>query len=368
MASKGPVPTDLPGSRALRQLQSRPAGDATASPTQRRFERLLGELERQRAELHAWQLALTRWRARYHSQLLPLLERRRVADRAMVELLDRAHVSIKLAKTDRAFLSELLCEIAGPLIDAGDETLRPIYDRHSAVGYDEEVAVSEALMKQAIGQAYGLDAEELDGIDSPEALYERISERLQQQQQARQQRRPQGRKRAGNKAAAASAEPPPLRELYRRLAAALHPDRANDAPDHAHRTGLMQRLNVAYKAGDLLGLLELQAEIGLLDAQGVAAMSTSRLQDYNRELERQCADLRAQLARQAADFCAEYGLELRTRPKPERLDKLLAQLKRETEEELQQSQQELQLLEDPRLFKRWLKQQRSWSDAADAAW
>lgn len=363
-------PTDAPASQALQQLHSQGAhaSGAPLSPARKRFDRLLRDLERHRADLQAWQLALSQWRERYHAELQPLLDHRRAADLALVEELDHAYATVKLGKADRAFLSELLCDIAAPLIEAGHASLRPIYDRHSAAGYDQEVAESDALMKQILGQAYGLDADELDGIDSPEQLYERVSERLQQERAQQQQRHTQRRKRAEHKAVVENAEPPPLRELYRKLAGNLHPDRAKGADDHAARTILMQRLNAAYKAGDLLGLLELQAEIGLMDAQGVDAMSAARLQDYNRELDRQCRQLQQQVQQQSDDFCAEYGLELPSRPKPERLGRLMAQLKREVEDDLLDARRGLRELEDPQSFKRWLKQQRAMAGAPDAPW
>lgn len=362
--------TEAPASQALQQLRNQTAQTSARplSPARKRFDRLLRDLERYRNELQAWQTALTRWRERYDSELQPLLDRRRDADIALVEELDRAHATIKLSKADREFLSELLCDIAGPLIESGHEALRPIYDRHSVMGYDQEVSESDALMKQILGQAYGLDADELDGIDSPEELFERVSERLEQEHAQQQQRQTRRRKRAEQKATADGAEPPPLRELYRKLAGSLHPDRAKDSEDHASRTILMQRLNAAYKAGDLLGLLELQAEIGLLDALGVDAMSAARLQDYNRELDRQCRQLQQQLQQQSDEFCAEYGLELAARPKPERLGRLMAQLKRELEDELMAAHRGLRELEDPQSLKRWLKLQRAMSDAPDAPW
>ncbi|WAH65908.1 J domain-containing protein [Xanthomonas hortorum] len=370
MARKSQAQTETPASPALQQLRSQPAQAAAQplSPARKRFDRLLRDLERHRNELQAWQTALTRWRERYHTELQPLLDHRRAADVALVEELDRAHATVKLGKADREFLSELLCDIAGPLIEAGHEALRPIYDRHSVMGYDQEVSESDALMKQILGQAYGLDADELDGIDSPEELFERVSERLEQEHAQQQQRNAQRRKRAEKKAVAGNAEPPPLRELYRKLAGNLHPDRAKDPDDHASRTILMQRLNAAYKAGDLLGLLELQAEIGLLDAQGMDAMSAARLQDYNRELDRQCKELQQQVQEQSENFCAEYALDLPSRLKPERLGKLMAQLKRDVEDDLMEARQGLRELADPQSLKRWLKLQRAMSSAQDAPW
>jgi curved DNA-binding protein CbpA len=42
-----------------------------------------------------------------------------------------------------------------------------------------------------------------------------------------------------------------VREVFRKLASELHPDRETDPAEHARKTELMQRVNQAYKAGDL---------------------------------------------------------------------------------------------------------------------
>ena len=57
-----------------------------------------------------------------------------------------------------------------------------------------------------------------------------------------------------------------VREIFRKLASALHPDRETDPGERARKTALMQRANVAYAANDLLGLLELQFEVDQIDA------------------------------------------------------------------------------------------------------
>ena len=354
---------------ALQRLQvdARATAPAHASPARRRFDKLLRQLEQRRAELHAWAEAMPRWRQRHHEQLRPLLDQRMALDLAMIELLDAGDARIKLGKGDRAFLSELVCDLAEPLIAAGREELKPLFDRHSELGYDGEAAESEAIFMHAVGAAFGLDADEIDMLDSPEAVYESVQERLRQEDAHARQRQAQRRARGRQ----AAAEPPPLRELFRKLAANLHPDRAQDGADAERRTRLMQRLNAAYKANDLIGLIELQAEIGLLDATGVDAWSEERLAQYNRELAQQCKDIERELMQVEMGFCDDYGLQpARSRLKPQQLDKLLAQLKRGLEAELAAMRHDLRMLEQPQAFKRWLKEQRQqerFEQAFDAA-
>jgi hypothetical protein len=124
----------------------------------------------------------------------------------------------------------------------------------------------------------------------------------------------------------------------------------------------MQRLNAAYKAGDLIGLIEVQVEIGLLDAAGLVALTDARLQQYNRELSRQSEEIARELAQVEQGFCEDYGLDPAQRPKPQQLDKLLARCKREVEADLAGLRGDLRDLQQPQVFKRWLRQQRQLAD------
>lgn len=344
----------------LQQLQAQSGLCAPASPARKRFDKLVSELERQRGELRAWAEALPRWHERHQSQLAPLLAQRIELDVALVELLDHSDATIKLAKSDRAVLSELLCQLAGPLIEAGRVELKPLYDRHSPQDYDADMGETDAMFKQVLGAAFGLSPEDVEAMDSPDAVFEQAQARMHQQQEHVRQRK--ARRQQRERAKQPADEPPPLRELYRRLAASLHPDRARDAADGQRRTVLMQRLNASYKAGDLIGLIELQVEIGLLDAAGVDALTDARLQQYNRELSRQCEEVARELAQVEQGFCADYGLDPARRLKPQQLDKLLARCKREVEADLAIMRADLRGLQQPQAFKRWLKQQRQLGD------
>ena len=354
--------TPVAAASVLQQLQAQSGLRAPASAARKRFDKLVSELERQRGELRAWAEALPRWQQRHQSQLAPLRAQRHELDVALVELLDHSDATIKLAKRDRAFLSELICQLAAPLIEAGRADLEPLYHRHGRQGLDADADVSEsdAMFKPMLGAAFGLSPEEVEAMESPDAAFEQAQARWHQQQEHARQRKARRQQREAAKRQVD--EPPPLRELYRKLAASLHPDRARDAADGQRRTVLMQRLNAAYKAGDLIGLIELQVEIGLLDAAGVDALTDARLQQYNRELSRQCQEIARELAQVEHGFCADYGLDPAARPKPLQLDKLLARCKREVEDDIAVMRGDLRDLQQPQLFKRWLRQQRQLSE------
>lgn len=333
-----------------------------ASAARRRFDGLVSRLESCRASLQAWNEALPRWRERYHEQLEPLFRQRDDLDCEKLDLLDRAHATYKLGKTDRGFLSELICALAGPLIEQGHVRLKPLYDRHSAVGYDERGEASRQLAKELLGAHLGLAPDELDELASAEGLFEKLRERERAQQAHARERQERARARkARSKGKPDPAEPPnlpPARELYRKLATALHPDREADPSERARKTELMQRLNQAYKAGNLLALIELQLEIGQLLPEQLRRMDDARICDYNRELDRQLKEIESELLQVEEGFRAEYGLTGGRRLDPAKLNALMAGIKRDLGEDILDTEAELRALQTQAEFKRWLKGQR----------
>src|SRR5205085_11816006 len=87
-----------------------------------------------------------------------------------------------------------------------------------------------------------------------------------------------------------------LRDLYRKLASAVHPDRESDAARREEKNELMQRINQAYAANDLLSLFEIQIEIDQLDPEQIGNLGTQRLRQYNRLLSEQLEQLRSKLS------------------------------------------------------------------------
>ncbi|MCW0376469.1 J domain-containing protein [Xanthomonas sacchari] len=349
----------LPVSKRVGATESTPA-----TPARKRFDSLVKRLERARAQLHAWQDALPRWEQRFHEQVDPLLQERDAAQVQLLRELDAAHATFKLSKRDRADLSELICELAALLIRDGDnDGLKDIYDRHSPLGFDQDLAESEALLTSVIGEEFGLTEEEMAHIHSPEALYAQIQERLHAQQAhaaGRAQQRDKRRRAGAGKAAQVAADPQQTRRaLYRNLVAALHPDREPDPQQRERKTALMQRLNQAYQNDDLLALLELQLEIGQLDQAGIAAMAEERIRDYNDLFAAQLRQVEQTLAGLVDDFMGRYGLQDECAPQPQRLDALLAQIKRQVQEEIRSCADDRAAARQADTLKQWLKRERA---------
>jgi hypothetical protein len=89
-----------------------------------------------------------------------------------------------------------------------------------------------------------------------------------------------------------------LRELFRSLARAIHPDQARHETDRQERTELMKAATRAYEDGDLARLLELESAWQGERAVATAGDSLERcreLERVNRELLKQVRELTRQL-------------------------------------------------------------------------
>ncbi|HEX2869599.1 MAG TPA: hypothetical protein VHP33_00050, partial [Polyangiaceae bacterium] len=95
----------------------------------------------------------------------------------------------------------------------------------------------------------------------------------------------------------------PLREIFRTLARALHPDQARTDVERSRRTEVMKEITRAYEQGDLARLLTLESEWQATQAPVPAGAagnvdSLARCQELertNRELLKQVRQLTAEL-------------------------------------------------------------------------
>ena len=149
------------------------------------------------------------------------------------------------------------------------QALKALFDRHAEVDFDTGQQEALAAMKRMAETMTGLDLGDMAGIASDEDLLQRMRESLaaarttEEEAQAQAATAPARRRRKKTAAqekreAEAQLATQSVREVFRKLASALHPDRETDDSQRAAKTALMQKVNQAYAAGDLLALLELQ--------------------------------------------------------------------------------------------------------------
>jgi len=370
MAAKHHAPVHIPTTHHSQPL----------SAQQKKFNRHIERIAQQRELLADWQLAIAGYRERHAREFVPLQDAYRALSIELVQYLDAASDNKKLTKAERRTLSEAITDRLAALIDgvrdeATRASLKQVYNRHSGSDYDAEEAEGNDIardMAQAMAKDFfGVDVD-LEGadMDSPEDFLRRLQEQLQAQQQQQEQaaqqrearraarpRKPSARELKAQEEAAQATQS--VREIYRKLASHLHPDRETDPAERERKTALMQRVNQAYQNNKLLDLLQLQLEIEQIDPEHIAGLSEERLSHYNRVLAEQLKELQQEVREVEDHFMMEFGLAPYSRYKPAGiLRELRSQLQIVEYGNLQLRQQLNALRADPAALKGWIKTER----------
>ena len=336
------------------------------TPPQKRFNSLIRQIAQARQTLAAWHENIAAYRQAHAQVLRPLQTELLAGRRQWVFALDALLDQRNWTRAERGTLRELVCDAAGELLAARgeDAALKALFDKHAEVDFDTEQREMMRAMKGLTEAMTGLDLGDEEGIDTNAELFARMQQGLQDRaaaeeagREAKSARRRKGAAQQRREAEAQQATQS-VREIYRKLASALHPDRETDERQRTEKTALMQRVNQAYTAGDLLALLELQLEIEQIDASHAATASAQRLKHYNKVLSEQLAELRSQVDGVEMGFRMEFGLEPGRGMNPGRLGEVLEQTSRQWRAELSEQQRDMRMLGDVAATKRWLKRQR----------
>jgi hypothetical protein len=344
---------------------------AWRSPEHKRFRSLLARIELARQRLQAWREELPRF-ARLHAEHVQPIERRvDAARRAWAFELEQLLLRERFSRTEQATLARMITSICASFLTAdgadSDPELKSLHDRHADQGFDELQALALRALRDRIEAATDLDLG--DGpVESLDELMARAREQQRAQaDQAAQQPAPPGQPRRRKQTAAerreqaeAAQATQSVREVYRKLAAVLHPDRiAADVPaaERAARTAQMAQANAAYAAGDLLALLTLQLQVEHIDVARAGQLAATQVRQFNRVLNEQLREIEMDIAEREHAFSSTYGIELRQRPDPMKLAPHLKDAAaRLISTELDLRDQRRALLGEPRSAKRWLKQ------------
>ena len=290
------------------------AGPATRlSKPQKEFNRMVERIGLLRAHLGQWQAAGDACRQRAAVELTPLQQRLAGLQRDMVLWIDsylaQPPQGERLPKKLRAKLVAMLRMLAATMLQAGpDADVEAAHDRHSPQSHREDLREQADLAAAVLGQAIG-DERLFEGeAASVEELLQRAAQRLQEGKDSdddtldghgqpapgrRPSRADQARARDAKALQEASQS---VREVYRRLASSLHPDREPDATERTRKTALMARVNEAYGRNDLLALLAVQLDIEQISADHLATVPDARLRHYVLVLKDQQAALETELA------------------------------------------------------------------------
>jgi hypothetical protein len=344
-----------------------PTSTNAHSRVRKQFNTLVKRTEAARWRLADWKQSMPGIMSQAEREFQPLARAYAVHRRDIVLLLDCMHRDKVKAKRERAKLSKLICSIALELLaDGEDPELKAILDYHrdddGGMSDEEEAALMDMMadifgvevddvrsMRSPEGFFAALgahpDDDEDEGAEAPAAQAGRATRRKSAAAQAREQR----------EAAEAGKLKQTVRDIFRKLTSELHPDREPDAAERARKTALMQRVTVAYKANDLLSLLELQLEIELIGQADLNSLSDERIRQYNKILDGQLREVEAEIVTFECAALMQCGGRLRERPTPQALSRRLHIDIAEMRGKVKTAAAELEEFRDVNALKAWLK-------------
>ena len=186
--------------------------------------------------------------------------------------------------------------------------------------------------------------------------------------QAHQAKRQQAKQAVNTKSTSgedAQNTPNLLRNMYRKLASALHPDRARDEAERVHKTALMGQVNAAHDAKDLLTLMRLQLLTQTPDSPTESAFTTSipkdKLKQAIQQLQAQLQALRVAWQQMQTSMQEEWDLPYGN-ISAKSLQMALRKEAQELTSHIAYLQSDALWLSDDAFLKNWLAQQASLFD------
>ena len=345
----------------------------TLSSAQKRFNSLTKKIDVERNRLIEWQEITHTYHQKINNEYEPLLNELIEAKTQWVLLLDEAYDNSVLTKTDKQKLHHILSEYTQELIAEFERyELKPLFNKYNEFDYDEMFDETQSemsdLMKEMVENMFNVELDEDVDISSQENFKAHLQEKLREKLDAQPQQWTQ------------TQEPPPerkktkkqlekelrlqeeealalqsVREVYRKLAAVLHPDREQDFDERIRKTELMQRVNAAYGKKDLLKLLELQLEIEQIDAQHLTQIADSRLKYFNKILKEQLEELNHEVEQIEGRFKVMLNIPYYASLSPKQLIYALNRDIKEVKEESGLFKTQLESFQNPTALKAWLK-------------
>ena len=304
---------------------------APRTKAQKAFNRWIDRIEEQGRLLAEWQGLSESFQHKVAQEHEPLRRRVQAQQLALLQRMDRIHDGDELSRRERGRLAQVLLEQVStrlaqdPEAEGQDPVLVGLHDKYSDVGHEDlrrgEAAAVRSMVEDVLGTTLEGD------LSTPEAVLRTARECLSNRSMAEEEtsdpaeepsqtgpsrdRQTRQAARTERERALAEAATQSVRDVWRRLASALHPDREPEPAERARKTALMQRVNQAYEAQDLLQLLSLQGELGEDARSKQATDGDARLLHYNRALKEQSEGLAAEIHA----LTARFEISLRGRPR-----------------------------------------------------
>ena len=343
------------------------SGPEILSKEQKLFKRLIKKIDAQRVQLHAWQATVPLYQQKHAAELMPLMDAFNEQRVRLVHLFDGVYDNKIFSDTDRRKIADLIGSVAGDLLARKDPdpVLKSIFNKYHHADFDAQGEEDKAEVKAMMQEMFGVEVDEDIDLNDPEKLILLMAEKARAMHERdaaaaldKNAKRKKTTKQLAREAKLEEEEKnisQSIREVFRKLASALHPDREQDAEERLRKTALMQRVNVAYGNKDLLQLLELQLEVEQIDEAMINTLSEERLKHYNQILKEQSKDLEIEAAQNEIMFRARFQIDESSILAPAYLMAMLECDIRDLRGRIKDIARDLQDFEQVKKIKAWLK-------------
>ncbi len=343
------------------------------SKAQKLFNSLIKKIETEKKLLLEWQTTMPEYQRKYDKDYDSIWDIYNAERVEMVQILDIAYENKMFKKAEKQKISHIIVDITANLIaEHGKEDLKELHDKYSDDDFDtlnqESKEVAAEFMKSMMKGFYGIDIGDDIDLSSADKIKAILEEKLKDaklqdaekinrrsSQQANRKKTAKQLEKEARQQQEEQSVSQSIREVYRRLTSALHPDREQDPLERERKTGIMQRVNAAYAKKDLLGLLELQMEAEQIDQSHLNNIAEDRLKNFNKILNEQLSELIQENALISQQFKLQLNLPPYMLLTPKTLMKQLQQDIRDLKQELAKLRREIMIFKDAKALKSWLK-------------
>jgi hypothetical protein len=345
--------------------------DRLLSKGQKAFHALISRIEKRRATLAEWEAFGPEFQRRYHGEFEPLKDTFDAVRIQMVQRLDQAYDEKGLTKGERQTVADLICYFAELMLPSVDDpSLAEIYARYKAPHARVESEAMEDL-RHDLKAMFDIDVGDDVDIDlsSPDAVLQYVQEQLENRgEHARAERAAYHAKRkktpkqeaAEERARAEQAEIHlSIREVYRKLASVLHPDRESDPVERERKVALMKRVNTAYASRSLLDLLEIQLELEHIDQAALENVGEEKLKRWNAILKEQLSDLDMELGEVQLSYLMKSRLDPMSSVTPKNVKRAFTAHINSLREHIKLFEGDMRVFDDIKRLKPWLKRVKS---------
>jgi hypothetical protein len=275
------------------------------SRLQKQFNSRIKKIRKLKTQIEETEQAMPEIRSLIHRELQPLQDKINLLKAQIVEQLDKAWEMKFFRHKEKAKLQELIRHNAYELIQAGQDALEAIYDKHSSATYQEEAQLMNESGKQMASAMFkdmfdmDLDLDDVDMNDFgqvSERLFASMEERAQQEEEKQKNKKKTKAQQKREEKIKAENEhiSKTSRAVYTRLVKEFHPDKEADEEQRLWKTEVMKRVTQAYKKDDFFGLLSLEIELMQGHAHDLGELPDDQLKYYNKMLKEQVDELQMQ--------------------------------------------------------------------------